>query len=260
MGKELTLDERKQIQLDMLIEIDAFCREHNIKYALSCGTLIGAIRHKGFIPWDDDVDITMSLDDIENLKKNFISSNIKIIDVESECGYTQPFPRFSHLGTYSKRGSLLKGNGISIDIYPIFPSLSDKDIIEKKIIGASKLVRHFRFIKKWRSRIYRWLPLPELRTGLSNKVTKDYRDYLLTSFYNRGGVNYYQIGGPLNIFYKNYWEFNPLEELIEVDFEDRKFYAPARFDEFLKVRYGDYLKLPPEDQRKPYHICHYYWK
>ena len=67
--KEITLEERKQIQLRMLIEIDAFCRKHNIRYSLAYGTLIGAIRHKGFIPWDDDVDIMMPLPDMLRFKE-----------------------------------------------------------------------------------------------------------------------------------------------------------------------------------------------
>ena len=67
----ITLDERKQIQLEMLIEIDKFCREHNIKYMLAYGTLIGAVRHKGYIPWDDDVDISMPLEDILRFKNEF---------------------------------------------------------------------------------------------------------------------------------------------------------------------------------------------
>ena len=55
--KPITLEERKKIQLVMLDEIDSFCREHDIRYSLAFGTLIGAIRHKGYIPWDDDVDL-----------------------------------------------------------------------------------------------------------------------------------------------------------------------------------------------------------
>lgn len=74
--KEITLEERKQIQLRMLIEIDAFCRKHNIRYSLAYGTLIGAIRHKGFIPWDDDVDIMMPLPDMLRFKELFKSETM----------------------------------------------------------------------------------------------------------------------------------------------------------------------------------------
>ena len=62
--KQISLEEKKSIQLEMLKEIDAFCRNNNIKYSLAFGTLIGAVRHKGFIPWDDDVDIMMPLPDM----------------------------------------------------------------------------------------------------------------------------------------------------------------------------------------------------
>lgn len=88
---ELSLEERKKVQLEMLKEVDTFCRENNIKYALSCGTLIGAIRHKGFIPWDDDVDITMPFDDMVHFLKIFKSDKIEICDAFNTPGYFLPF-------------------------------------------------------------------------------------------------------------------------------------------------------------------------
>ena len=70
-GAELDLDTRKDIQFSMLKEIDSFCRQHSIRYSLAYGTLLGAIRHNGFIPWDDDVDIMMPIVDLLVFKKNF---------------------------------------------------------------------------------------------------------------------------------------------------------------------------------------------
>ncbi len=67
--RELSLDEIKSIELDMLVNFDRICRKNGIKYSITYGTLLGAIRHKGFIPWDDDIDVMMSRDEYEKFLK-----------------------------------------------------------------------------------------------------------------------------------------------------------------------------------------------
>lgn len=258
MEKELTLEERKQVQLDMLIEIDAFCREHNIKYALSCGTLIGAIRHKGFIPWDDDVDITMSMSDILTMRRIFTSKNMSFIDLSNNINYEFPFSRFAHNKTYAKLGKYNKDYGISIDVYPIIECKQSDEELNKLLKCAQPLFdRHLLFIK-WASRLRRHTPFTKL--PLFHKVMNDFANFMQNEFQQKGSGRFYQIGGYLNIFYKNVWDFNPLEELVDVSFEGHHFLAPKRYDDFLRVRYGDYMQLPSENQRHPYHSFHYYWK
>lgn len=80
----INLEERRAIQLEMLSKIDAFCRKNNIRYSFAHGTLIGAIRHNGFIPWDDDVGIIMPIDDCVRFKDMFESETINYCDVETE--------------------------------------------------------------------------------------------------------------------------------------------------------------------------------
>ena len=89
---------------------------------------------------------------------------------------------------------------------------------------------------------------------------RKYRDLNHSTLYCKNGGTFHCDAGPLEQFKLHTFAFNPFEEMIEVDFEGHKFMAPARYDEYLTTRYGDYMKLPPEDQRHPYHGGEYHWK
>lgn len=258
--RKLSLEDRKTLQLEMLKEVDAFCRDHDIKYALSCGTLIGAVRHKGFIPWDDDVDITMLFSDMLRFRDLFRSDSIEYSDVETSSSHRFHFSSLYCRNTYSKIG-FQKSKGVCIDLYPIIECSIDNDVIEGLLPKGLRLFeRRMRFLK-WESRIRRYTTFKTL-PGF-HKAMLDYYYFMINDFQMIGGGRYYQIGGALvgnNNVYRNMWTFNPLDELIEVPFENYRFCIPARFDEFLTVRYGNYLQLPPKDQRVPYHGGDYYWK
>lgn len=258
--KELSLDERKKLQLEMLKVIDAFCRKNNIKYALSCGTLIGAVRHKGFIPWDDDVDITMLYPDILRFRNLFRSENLKYCDIETEPNYGFHFSQIVSKKTYSQSG-IHKSYGVCIDLYPIIECSNDMDELHRLVDKGNILLRKRLSFMKWLYRIKKYTPFSSI-PGY-RKAVRDYYNFMINEVQCIGGGFYYQMGGPLvgksNNFFHNLWRFNPMELIIETQFENTSFYIPARYDEFLTTRYGNYMQLPPENQRFPYHGGHYYW-
>lgn len=254
----ISLEERKSIQLEMLKEIDAFCRANNIKYSLAFGTLLGAIRHKGFIPWDDDVDIMMPLPDMLRFKELFYSKSMKYCDVDTEKSFEYGFSRIAYVNTYNKRGLIAKTYGICIDLYPLVavPSDSKENILFFK--HATKLNKRRFFYMKWNSRIVKLLPLRSIPC-LRGSIEK-YRDFMLNiDAYGKTG-RYYIVAGPLELRDKMSYDFDLFKEMTEVEFEGFKFCAIARYDDFLAMRYGDYMQLPPESERHPYHGGYYYWK
>lgn len=241
----------------MLVEIDTFCRKHNIKYILAFGTLLGAVRHKGYIPWDDDVDISMPLEDMMRFKKEFKSKKLKYLDVDTDFDYCFPFSRISHEGTYQKDGYFIE-YGVNIDLYPMIEVSSSQERISALINLEIPLLTKRLTYMKWNSRWRRFLPfhfnLPGYRKSIRN-----YRDFLFNMF-SEGGGRFHIFAGPSRLFEAHTFDFNPFDEINDIEFEGLKFMAPAKYHEFLTKRYGNYMELPPEDQRHPYHGGKYYRK
>ena len=235
--KPITLEERKSVQLEMLKEIDAFCRANDIKYSLAFGTLLGAIRHKGFIPWDDDVDIMMPLPDMLRFKELFHSESMKYCDVDTEKHFEYGFSRIANVKTYNKRGLIAKDYGICIDLYPLVAVPSDPKEYELFFKHASELNKRRFFFMKWNSRLIRFMPSnPYGKTG-----------------------KYYVVAGPLSLRNRMSYDFDLFDELIEVVFEGNSFMAFSNYDYYLSLRYGNYMMLPPENERHPYHSGYFFW-
>ena len=257
MKKEITLEERKKIQLDMLVEIDAFCRSHNIKYILAFGTLLGAIRHKGYIPWDDDVDISMPLEDMLRFKKEFKSKNLKYCDIDTENGYEYHFSRIAFKPTFSKLGALGKSYGVNIDLYPMI-EVSSRFADNNRVVRKLQPVLKKRlFMIRLRNLFARFLPVSTI-IGLKS-IVRQYRDLSFNLFECKNGGSYHFFAGPLEKFDLHTLDFNPFDDIIDVDFEGKKFMAPAKYHEYLTKRYGEYMQLPPENERYPYHGGVYFW-
>lgn len=257
-ARKITLEEKKVIQLEMLKEFDSFCRKNEIKYSLAFGTLLGAIRHKGFIPWDDDVDIMMPLPDMLRFKELFHSETIKYCDVDTELFFEYPFSRITNTLTYKQKGVIVQSYGVCIDLYPMVSipmNQKEKDCFFDR---ALILEKRSDFIRKWRTRAIKYLPLYSI--PCYGYFIKHYTYYLRNSYdYGSTGM-YYIIAGPIILHDLMTYDCDLFEDIIDVEFEGFRFEAIANYDKFLALRYGDYMTPPPESQRHPYHGGNYYWK
>lgn len=255
-SKELTFEERKRIQLEMLDEIDKFCNENGIRYSLAFGTLLGAIRHKGFIPWDDDVDIMMPLPDLIKFKKTFKSEICEYVDVDTDKNYGFAFSRIAYSRTYSSEGMVYKGPGVCIDLYIIvgLPGNSEEFFLNLENVYNQRV----RF-NRYRRYLIKRLPIKTI--PLHSFYMKKYRNYyLMESLQYSQASKFYIIAGKLSLRNKMTYDKDIFSSLITAKFEDKQYKIIEDWDYFLSLRYGDYMQLPPEDQRHPYHHQHYFWK
>ena len=253
---ELTLDEQRKIQLEILIEVDVCCRKYNIRYSLAFGSLIGAIRHKGYIPWDDDLDIMMPYEDMLKLREKLHSNMLTFHDVDTDSTYGNAFANICSNKTCRENG---KGRerGIGIDVYPIIKLPSSKEQEELFFKKLAKLQTKRAFMRRMRNTMFRYFAIKRI-PGYTC-IIKRYRNYLVS--YNDGNSNrYYIIAGPISRRDALTYDVNLFSKLTDVEFEGNLYRSIADYDFFLRKTYGDYMQLPPEEQRHPYHGQHYYWK
>lgn len=247
-------------QLDILIKIDELCRRHGITYFLMSGSLLGAVRHRGFIPWDDDIDIAMSRADFERFEqiseRDFPPS--LVFQTENlDKDYHLIFGKVRKRGTHIDDliwGDMGKESGIYVDIFPL-DRVSDKPFLQKKsiqyIAGLDYMLRLRYAVCKAEKRNFKHrilsLIAPLFTTGALRRLQK-----WGISFSNRRGSGKFlgSLGGvygyPKEVFLKS--DLYPPKEL---DFEGNSFFVPNNWERILRNLYGEYEQLPPEQERKP---------
>ncbi len=242
---------RQQLRMQELLDfIDGVCRKHGIPYWLSSGTLIGAARHGGFIPWDDDLDIEMLRPNFLRLLKVLpaeLPDNYALQTHDSDENYIFNFAKLRDKDSYLEETNhydrICRYQGIYIDIFPlehvpyplawvaghlqgqIYNQLNKKNLNEGTLLR--RIRRIFRFNRRWAfpllRAIARLCPGTELRHSF--------------------GTTYFKTRRPEDIF-----------PLGEIEFEGKKYPAPRDTDAVLRRIYGDYMKLPDLDRIQP-HYC-----
>ena len=265
--KELTLQEQKEIALKVLCQIDEICKTNDIRYSLAYGTLLGAVRHKDFIPWDDDVDIMMPRADylkfVDYCKNNST-------DFELACGATDPeygyvFAKACDKGTTVVPGNMKwQKNGIQVDIFPVENLGADAEQAGKHF-SARRLQRELLVAWNWsryEKNPNRSLPFNAVRLAfflLSRFVSNKKLIASVNKYYEAIEENEYM--GIVCGAYRSR-EIMPAsiyKEYTDILFEGKTFKAISKYDEYLKTVYGDYMKLPPEEKRVTHHNFKAYW-
>lgn len=269
----------QKLQLEILLELDRICRKHNIKYNLSGGSLLGAVRHKGFIPWDDDIDVRMLREEYEKFceackteldtERYYLQTNV------TEEEYRWEFSRILIKGTkYVRVGQehLKCKTGVFIDL---FPSDGYPDSwIKGKYQSLLSLFLRKALWSPVGSKIIK-NPIKRGFFRLLNKIPKSTLLKLQTYIIKIGNQSKHQrvvcIGLPRSDVRR--WGFSKkvlkqkrkkgvlegllkvwMEELIEVPFEGHMVFIPKDYDGWLTYVYGNtYMQLPPEDKRKIHH-------
>jgi len=254
--KRISLEEAKYLQYEMLKEIHRYTESHSLTYFLSAGTLLGAVRHQGFIPWDDDIDIIMPQPDFEKLMREYISDRYETVWCYNNLEYEYPFGRLYDKRTYTKIGRH-QGLGIFIDIYVIFGAPMTKVEQEARFHNAFRHIFLRRFLIRLRSGLANrglW-PMKTLNCRWINQLTREiYEGLSVCNYTDSDYIHPY--GGGKHIVKKSLYE-----KKILMKFCDNLFYVPACYDELLRITYGDYMQLPPQEARHPYHITgDFYWK
>lgn len=235
--------------LNILIEIDRICKKHHIRYILDSGTMLGAVRHKGFIPWDDDADIIIPRDDYDRfitIAEKEMRAPYVFQCIENTKEYPYNFGKvFDTSTTYTERftAKLDISHGIYVDVFPM-DYVDEKDYLKHaRMIGHYTMLRFYKLGISVGSKAFigKLLPL----SFINARATAHMKYHGTPGDMICKLCHYGKNKPPINISLFN--------DTIEVPFEGVPLRVPADYDSFLKGRYGDYMRLPDEDQQKPSH-------
>ena len=259
----------KEISLELLENFDKFCRSNGLKYTLTQGTLLGAVRHKGIIPWDDDIDVAMYREDYDKLihLSKSMPDNCVFISHETDKKYSRLYGRICNKNYLSvdKYYSGTTTNYYGIDIFPIeeVPENSDeyykfakklRILRQMYIFSNSALFKGTSFL-----RAYIIKPLPIILCKIIGRNTIYNMFYNTVNKYKSTGSNTLAILTGEYVFKENFPKAEYLE-LIDMPFEKNNRMCIREYDKYLSKIYGDYMKLPPEDKRVNRHNFTLYTK
>lgn len=270
--KEILIDELLKLQVEILKKVDSFCRDNSISYTVFGGTCIGAIRHKGYIPWDDDIDIAMTRPNYDRFIKSFNGKvdNLEVFAPELNWNYYAPYANVCDVRTILYEGTNGHNGidiGVKIDVFPID--------------GVAKDLKEYHANKQEFAKL--WEILYAKRRIINKLLFKGrIRSVLMTmrSRYKTRHCSYSEIQQKVRKLIVKYpyenaefvdlscypWPSdsrcprNVFEEYMDVPFENIVVSIIKGYDEYMTRAYGDYMKLPPFEKRIPHHHFAAYWK
>ncbi len=240
------LRQAQLIMLDMLVEFDAICKKHNLKYWLDSGTLLGAVRHQGFIPWDDDIDLSMPIEDYNKfieIGASELSENIFFQTKE-----TDPNFKFDYIKLRSNRASIVEFHeesrevgyhqGVFVDIFPML-TLPNSEFHKKFYHGIFESIRSVSAISLHTPNGEDY---PEIREKLVKALS------LMHQGWDKKDLKVIYGGEMPDVAV--WFDIEEMFPLSKIEFEGLEFYAPKNPQHYLSSIYSfDFMELPPLDKR-----------
>lgn len=247
-----TLKEHQEVLLELLTEFDRVCRKNNIKYMLFAGSSLGAVRHQGFIPWDDDLDVALLREDYDRLMKLDPAEWNEAYYMQ--CEFSEHWPlHFSKLRKnnttclekYHPKDNQIH-QGIYIDVFPI-DNASDNALIRKIQFYASKIVQARSF---WQRGYDTDSIIKKTVMVLSNIMPLKLFHNIVTMRRNKASKYVHSFLGGSIRFDKGIFDRKWITDSIDMPFETMKAPVSSYYHELLTMQYGDYMTLPPVEERE----------
>lgn len=253
----------RKAQVKIALEIKRICEKNDIQYFLDAGSMLGAVRHGGFIPWDDDIDIGMTASEYQRflevapreLGEEFFIDNYL---VNKECGLVYTKVRLKNTVYIENKGNALaQHNEIFVDVFPYF-YISDNLVIRKinafilAFLSQSILSKSgYKVWKgdKWYKRI-KFIP-----SDIVGKiVSKEYLFLIINKIYSAYDNTDNMCVHAGSAY--NYWFFpkEMFDDYVEIGFEGYTFNIPSKYDLYLSTAYGNYMEIPPIEKRVTHQI------
>ncbi|MBO5371390.1 MAG: LicD family protein [Lachnospiraceae bacterium] len=271
--KIITLEEQKNLELEILLYVDDICKKNNISYSICGGTLLGAIRHKGFIPWDDDIDIFLIRPEYERLINILEKEEKYHLISEDTVDYYYTFAKLVNKDTVIKnsriKGEKIPNLGVYIDIFPVngLPDTHDEQIkytreLHQDIVDLRDSLDNYYSADK----IWKYLPkiilrYPRHRKALKKGSPEEQRKAVVKKASEYPFETSKYAGFVLSAYAEK--EILPVEvfkETMDIEFEGHMVRCIKNYDIWLKSLFGNYMELPPEKKRVSHHPYIAYWK
>ena len=270
--KLMNNDDIKKVSLEILSDVHDFCVANNLHYSLAYGTLIGAVRHKGFIPWDDDIDIIMPRKDYERFFKLYKSDRFQVSCPSLNNSYLF-FGRVYDTKTYVKAWrpqTTLQNTGVWIDVFPIDYVPNELGAFENEVSKISSLykISHYKRMALQSFCEVGFRHVKTILKLLADKIKTNSIDLLKTvaeaDEIAKTNINNSDFMGAITCHVYSHKEHIPshvFSEFIDVPFEGKLYKSVKDYDVLLSNYYGNYMQLPPIEKRVFPHSAHkFYWK